>query len=97
MYYNELSKADRAGIYDAITNYLMDNQEYSYDDVEEVKPHLEWAYVGMINGYISDCPGFAGDIFLIAFGAGPECNFVITKAYKTNGELDYRVASSSTI
>jgi len=51
--------------------------------IDEVLPMLTDAAI--VEGYISDSPGFTGDVMFLLFSGGPECNVVMARCHRSGG------------
>jgi hypothetical protein len=66
----------------AIAEFL--GEHWGMDSEEEITDIRETMRAVVVRDYMSDGPGYFGDIFFVVFGGGPEFHLVLTN-YKGQG------------
>jgi hypothetical protein len=54
-----------------LASYLHNKGGYG-KDFEEAKAKVEETCVAVFDDYVTDCPGYAGKLMMVVWGAGPE-------------------------
>ena len=84
MLFQELAEEAQKGIEKVVLAKFSDGMN-DY----ETKEALAGSRVVIMENYISDTPGFVGDIYLLVFGGGPETALVISH-YQTTHKGVYK-------